>query len=51
MSQYEIDLRAAGYTDAQVAAELAYLERVAYEAQAIRSDRAWNYGIHHAGEA
>ena len=47
----EAALRAAGYTDAQVAKEAAYLARVAWENARIRSDRAWGYGLHHAGRA
>lgn len=44
----EAELRAAGYTDAQIAREAAYLERVAWENERIGQDAAWNYGFHHA---
>lgn len=47
--ELEADLRAAGYTDAQIAKEARYLERVALENDRIRSDRYWNYGLHRAG--
>lgn len=47
---FEAQLRAAGYTDAQIAKEAAYLERVAYEAERIRYDAAWDYGLHHVDE-
>jgi len=43
----EAALRAAGYTEAQIAKEAAYLERVAWENDRIRYSRRWNYGIHH----
>jgi hypothetical protein len=42
------ELAAAGYTEAQIAKEAAYLERVAWENARIRSERGWNYGFHHA---
>jgi hypothetical protein len=40
-------LRDAGYTEAQIAKEAAYLARVAWENSHIRFSRRWNYGIHH----
>jgi hypothetical protein len=43
------ELAAAGYTDAQIAKEAAYLERVAWENRRIRSSRSWGFGFHHAG--
>lgn len=39
------ELREAGYTEAQIAKEVRYLERVALENKRIRNDRAWNYGF------
>lgn len=45
------ELEAAGYTPAQIAREAAYMERVAWENGRIGSERAWNYGLHHAGRA
>jgi hypothetical protein len=42
---YAAELRAAGYSEAQIAKEVKYVERVAVENERIRSDRAWNYGI------
>lgn len=47
--ELEAALRAAGYTDKQIAKEAAYLDRVAWENARIRDSRSWNYGIHHAG--
>lgn len=47
--ELEADLRAAGYTDAQIAKEARYLDRVALENSRIGQDRAWGYGFHHAG--
>jgi hypothetical protein len=44
----ENELRAAGYTEAQIAKEARYLERVRWENERIRSERSWNYGLHHA---
>jgi len=41
-------LAAAGYTEAQIAKETKYLARVALENERIRSDRAWNFGLHHS---
>lgn len=41
-------LKAAGYTDAQIAKEARYMDRVARENELIRGDRAWGFGIHHA---
>lgn len=38
-------LRAAGYTEAQIAREADYLKRVDLENERIRADRAWNYGF------
>jgi hypothetical protein len=46
--ELETALRAAGYTEAQIAKEATYLDRVAWENARIRSSRSWNYGIHHA---
>jgi hypothetical protein len=46
----ENQLRAAGYTEAQIAKEARFLDRVAMENARLRQDRVWNYGIHHAGE-
>ncbi len=45
---FETELRAAGYTDAQIAKEIAYAARVAFENDRIRSERAWGFGIHRA---
>ena len=42
----ETELRAAGYTEAQIAKEAAYLERVAWENERIRQDAVWNYSLH-----
>lgn len=39
------ELRAAGYTEEQIAKEIAYVDRVALENERIRSDRTWNYGF------
>lgn len=47
-ADYVNELRHAGYTDKMIETELKYLERVKRENEMIRSDRAWNYGIHHA---
>lgn len=47
----ENELRAAGYTEAEIAKEARYLERVRWENERIRSERRWNYGLHHALEA
>jgi hypothetical protein len=44
----ENELRAAGYTEAQIEKEAAYLERVAWENQRIGQEAAWTYGIHNA---
>jgi hypothetical protein len=44
----ENELRAAGYTEAEIAKEARYLERVRCENERIRSERDWNYGLHHA---
>ena len=49
-NDYVNELRAAGYSDAQIAKEAAYLERVARETAEIRDSRDWNYGLHHAGD-
>lgn len=43
------ELEAAGYTEAQIAKEVAYLERVDLENERIVEDRSWGYGLHHAG--
>lgn len=40
------ELKAAGYTEAEIAREARYLERVARENELIRNDPAWNFGIH-----
>ena len=47
--ELEAELRAAGYTEEQIAKEAAYMDRVAWENARIRSERGWNYGFHHAG--
>ena len=44
----ENELRAAGYTEAEIAKEARYLERVRWENERIRSERNWNYGLHRA---
>lgn len=44
------ELAAAGYTEAQIAKEAAYLGRVALENERIGEDAAWAYGLYHAGE-
>lgn len=44
----EAALRAAGYTEAQIAKEARYLDRVAWENARIRTSRRWGYGLHHA---
>ncbi len=41
-------LAAAGYTEAQIAKEAKYLERVALENARIRDDRAWGFGVYRA---
>jgi hypothetical protein len=46
--ELETQLRAAGYTEAQIAKESSYLKRVAWENERIRSERDWNYGLHGA---
>lgn len=46
--KFEAELRAAGYTDAQIAKEAAYMARIAWENARIRSERGWNYGLHGA---
>ena len=46
--ELEAALRAAGYTDAQIAREARYLARVDWENARIRDSRAWNYGLHRA---
>ncbi len=46
-ADYVEELRRASYTDRQIEAELAYLERVKRENEFVRSSRDWNYGIHH----
>ena len=48
-NELEAALRAAGYTEAQIAKEAAYLERVAWENARVRDSRSWGYGFHHAG--
>lgn len=42
------ELAAHGYSDAEIAKELRYVERVASENAAIGGDPAWNYGFHKA---
>lgn len=42
------ELRAHGYTEAQIKREVRYVERVARETEMIRRDREWNFGLHHA---
>jgi hypothetical protein len=44
------ELEAAGYTEAQIAKEAAYLARVALENDRIREDAAWAYGLHRIAE-
>jgi hypothetical protein len=44
------DLEAAGYTEAQIAREAAYLSRVAWENDRIRGEAGWNYGLYHPEE-
>jgi hypothetical protein len=44
------ELKAAGYTEAQIAREAAYLKRVAWENERIGSEAGWNFGLYHAGE-
>lgn len=50
MEDYKAELKAAGYTEDQIAREVAYMADVARENDLVRSDRAWNYGIHHASD-
>ena len=45
MEKMIAEFREAGYTEAQIAKEVRYLERVALENERIGSDRAWNYGF------
>ena len=46
--ELKIALKAAGYTDAEIAREAKYLARVARENEIIRTSREWNYGLHRA---
>lgn len=48
--ELKAELEAAGYTEAQIVKEAAYLERVAWENSVIGSDPAWNYGFHHVDD-
>ena len=47
---FRADLRAAGYTEAQIEQEEAYIAYVARENVAIRNDPAYGYGFHHVDD-
>lgn len=43
--ELKAELKAAGYTEAEIAKEERYLERVAREKELIRNDRGWDFGL------
>lgn len=44
------ELEAAGYTEAQIAREAAYLDRVAWENSRVGQEAGWNFGFYHPEE-